>query len=304
VTDTALLPSWRQGPTREAVLAFLDAADKLPPERRVAVLDNDGTLWCEKPQYTQVEFMLHELTRAVAERPELAERAEYRAILDRDRAALGQLGLPRVALALAQLHAGITPQEFEARARQFLTTELHPHRKVPYARLVYQPMLELLEALRAHGFATFVVSGGGVEFVRSVSLGLYAIAPEGVVGTAVTYELQRRDGKPVLVRTAQVLGGANEGPTKVANIQYHLGRGPIFAAGNSGGDREMLEYATAVQGPSLALLVDHDDAEREYAYVGKAATFTESESIGAVAKRLGWVVVSMARDWARIFPDE
>jgi hypothetical protein len=135
VTDTALLPSWRQGPTREAVLAFLDAADKLPPERRVAVLDNDGTLWCEKPQYTQVEFMLHELTRAVAERPELAERAEYRAILDRDHAALGQLGLPRVALALAQLHAGITPQEFEARARQFLTTELHPHRKVPYARL-------------------------------------------------------------------------------------------------------------------------------------------------------------------------
>ena len=303
MTDAALLPSWNEGPTRDAVLAFLAASGELPPERRVAVLDNDGTLWCEKPQYTQVEFMLHELQRAVAERPELAERAEYRAIIDRDQAALGQLGLARVALALAELHMGLTPEEFEARAREFVAVEAHPEHKRPYSRMVYQPMLELLAALRAHGFATFVVSGGGVEFVRAVSLGLYGVAPEGVVGTAVTYEYQRRDDHPVLLRTARLLGDPNEGPTKVSNIQYQLGRRPVFAAGNSGGDREMLEYATAAEGPSLALLVNHDDAEREYAYESKAATFAEAEPILSVADRLGWTVVSMARDWARVFPD-
>jgi phosphoserine phosphatase len=301
LTETALLQSWNPGPTRSALLTFLEAARDLPPERRVAVLDNDGTLWCERPRYIQLDFFLHELRRAQSERPELAERAEYRALLHQDRAAITALGLSRIALALAELFAGLTPEEYDTRAREFVTTQIQPERNIPYTGMVYQPMLELLDALRAHGFAAFIVTGGGTEFVRAISRQLYRVDPEGVVGTAVTYELQRRDGRPVLVRTTELDGDPNEGPAKISNIQRHLGRRPIFAAGNSAGDRDMLEYVTAAEGPSLALLVDHDDAEREYAYASKPASFTEDEPIRQVARRLDWTVASIARDWTQVF---
>ncbi len=296
------LPSWRQGTTRQAILDFLDQADDIPVERRVAVFDNDGTLWCEKPVYVQLDFFVRELRRAVADRPDLAERPEYRAILDGDRAALGRLGLERVAVALTELFAGLRPEEFDERARAFVTSARHQDFGVPYDRTVYEPMIELLTAIRSRGFATFVVTGGGTEFVRAVSRQLYGVDPEGVVGTLITYELVRRGGEPVLIRTGRPSGDANEGPAKIANIQHHLGRRPILAAGNSAGDRDMLEYATAVDGPSLALLVDHDDSEREYSYASEAGTFVSAEPIRDVAQRLGWSVVSMRSDWAQVFP--
>jgi phosphoserine phosphatase len=231
----------------------------------------------------------------------MAERPEYSAILGGDRAAMAELGIERVALALVELFEGQTPEEFEEHARDFIMTANHPKIGAPYARAIYQPMLELLDLLRAHGFATFIVSGGGTEFVRAVSRELYGVDPEDVVGTLVAYEFVRRDETPVLLRTARVYGEANEGPAKVSHIRTQLGRRPIFAAGNSAGDKEMLEYAVAAPCAGLALLVDHDDSDREYAYASEAGTFSAAEPILETAQRLEWTVASMKNDWATVF---
>lgn len=296
------LPSWRPGPTRDAVIRFIDAADDLPVDERVAVFDNDGTLWCEKPTYIQLDFMLAELARAVETDPSLARREEYRALLEHDRAAQAKLGLPRIALALVELCAGIEPVEFDARVRSFFASARHRDHDVPYLRMRYVPMLELLDELRAHGFSIFIVSGGGTEFVRAIGAEYYGVDPEDVVGSMVGYELVRDDaGRPTLLRTSDAYGEVDEGPEKVANIQRALGRQPILAAGNSPGDREMLEYAMASDGPHLALLIDHDDAEREYAYQSVAGSFDAGETAIDQAHRLGWTVVSMAGDWSTVF---
>jgi len=299
----ALLPSWRPGRTRDALLAFLAATEALPVEARVAAFDNDGTLWCEKPTYVQFDFF-EDALRGRAERdPTLRERPELAAVLDLDMAAIGELGLERVALALAELFAGIEPEVFTAAARDFMARARHRTLGVPAPGTRYQPMLELLEELRRRNFTTYLVSGGGTEFLRAVSAELYGVPPEAVVGTQVRYELTRRaDGRPVLLRTGGVMGGANEGAAKVANIQSQLGRRPILAAGNSAGDREMLEWALAGDGPGLALLLDHDDREREFAYQSVSGTLKEHEPITSVATRLGWTVISMARDWSTVFP--
>ncbi|MFC7245193.1 HAD family hydrolase [Catellatospora aurea] len=298
----AFLPSWRPGPARDAITSFLDESLALPAEQRVAVLDNDGTLWCEKPDYIQYSFLVRTLHDAVEHDPGLGERAEYRALLDSDHAALGELGLQRIAMALLELCAGWTPDEFAARVRDFMAAEKHPDRGVPYPKLVYQPMLELLDVLRQHGFDVFIVTGGGTEFVRAISRELYGVRPDDVVGTLVEYHHEQHGDGPALVRTAQAQGEVNEGWAKVEHIQTQLGRRPIFAAGNSAGDKEMLEYARAAGMPSLAVLIDHDDAEREYAYASAAVTFADTEPITATAHRLGWTVVSMRDDWSTVFP--
>lgn len=298
----SMLPSWRASAVLEDVVGFLEASQSLAPADRVAVFDNDGTLWCEKPAYFQLEFFLHELNEAVTADPALGQRPEYRALLDHDHAAIAGFGLPRVALALAELCAGLTPEEFSRRAARFILQGQHPTLGRPFGGAVYQPMLELLEALGAQGFATFIVSGGGTEFVRAVSQELYGVPPEGVVGTLIDYEYLRIDGSPALRRTGNISGDANEGPAKVVNIQQHLGRRPVFAAGNSAGDKEMIEWALAAPGPSMGLLLDHDDAEREFAYESVAGTFATTENIVDVGRRDGWTVVSMREHWATIFP--
>ncbi|MEV0458599.1 HAD family hydrolase [Catellatospora methionotrophica] len=298
----AFLPSWRPGAARDAITSFLDESLALPPDQRVAVLDNDGTLWCEKPNYTQYDFLVRTLHAAAEQDGGLGDRPEYRALLDGDRAALGELGLQRIAMALLELCEGWTPDDFADRVRDFMASEKHPGRGAPYPKMVYQPMLELLEALRGHGFDVFIVTGGGTEFVRAVSRDLYGVRPDDVVGTLVEYHYEAREAGPALVRTAFAHGEVNEGPAKVEHIQTQLGRRPIFAAGNSAGDREMLEYARTAGTPSLALLVDHDDAEREYAYASAAVTMKDTEPITAVAGRLGWTVVSMRDDWSVVFP--
>ncbi len=298
-----LLPSWRPGATRDAVVGFLDAAESLPTEQRVAAFDNDGTLWCEKPTFVQYDFFEDALRTAATTDPTLRERPEYVAILDGDQAAISQLGLERIALALGELFVGDRPEEFTARVREFMQRARHRTLQVPLGRTVYQPMLELLEELRRRDFTIFIVTGGGTEFVRAVSDELYDVSAEAVVGTLIEYQFQRREGGfPELVRTARVHGEANEGPAKVAHIQAQLGRRPILGGGNSGGDREMLEWACGAGVPSLALLIDHDDEVREFRYVSTAQTFTEAEPITVVGERLGWTVVSMARDWATVFP--
>jgi len=304
------LSSWNDGIAKQAILGYLarvtaaNGSAYVPPEARVAVFDNDGTLWCEKPNYTQLDFFVSELRLAANVRPELAERPEYAALLAGDHAGIAALGIERIALALVEQCAGLQPEEFEQRARDFVMTNVHTDRQVPYAEMVYQPMLELLDILRAHAFEVFIVSGGGTEFVRAVSRQLYGVKPERVVGTLVAYEYVRRNGVPMLVRTSSLYGEANEGRAKVSHIQAHLGRRPIFGAGNSAGDREMLEYAAASGERGLAILVDHDDGEREYSYASEAGTFKAPEAITDTAQELGWTVVSMKNDWTKVFADK
>jgi phosphoserine phosphatase len=303
MTKPTLLPSWRPGATRDALVAFLDAAETLAVADRVAVFDNDGTLWCERPTFPQYDFIEDALRTAAQTDPTLRERPEYAAVLDGDQAAIGHLGLVTVGLALVELFEGLTPDEFTANAVEFMARARHRVLPLPLLKVVYQPMLELLDELRDRSFTIFIVSGGGTEFVRAISEDLYGVAPEAVVGTLIEYEFTRTaDDRPRLVRTRRLQGNANEGEHKVTNIQTQLGRRPILGVGNSGGDREMLEWACAGPLPGLALLVDHDDKAREFEYVSIAQTFAEAEPITEVAHRLGWTVISMANDWETIFP--
>ncbi|MEV0646344.1 HAD family hydrolase [Phytomonospora sp. NPDC050363] len=300
---TERLPSWRPGATRDAILGYLDGIGDVPVEDRVAYLDNDGTMWCERPHYVQYDFFVDVLRRLAPDDPTLAQRPELAAVLDNDAAKIGELGLAKVAGALAALCDGQSPTEFAAVVDDFTERYRHPTLGVPLASLVYRPMLELVEELRAHEFTVGIVTGGGTEFVRRISPGLYGVPPERVVGTMIGYELQRDDdGRPVLRRTMASMGTPNEGAAKVAHIQSQTGRAPIVAAGNSSGDKEMLEWAQASPHGGLAILVDHDDADREFAYQSKAATFQDDEPVTAVAQRLGWTTVSMARDWEQVFP--
>ena len=301
------LAAWNEGPARTAILDFVDrvseegGTDFVPPAERVAVLDNDGTLWCEKPTYIQALFVFARLRDAVATRPELAEQPVVEALLAGDLAAAQGFGMEAIAGVLLELDAGRTTEEFAADAAAWLAAAEHPRFGVPFRELTYVPMLELMDLLRSRGFRVFIVTGGGVEFVRAVGDELYGVPTDDVVGSAVQVDFERRDGRIVLVRKAAMLGSPNEGEPKAVNIQAHIGRRPILAAGNSAGDREMLEYAHTGERPSLCLVVDHDDDAREYAYAGASVTDPDAEAIVDTASRLGWTVVSMRRDWNRVF---
>jgi phosphoserine phosphatase len=275
---TTTLPSWNDSAARSAIIEFVKrAAREVAPEERLAVFDNDGTLWCERPAYVQELF----LKQRLAKRPELLEHGEIQAILELD--------------------AGITPEEFTVAVEDWFAEAKHPRFGVPFEQTTYQPMRELLGFVRAHGFHVFVVTGGGVEFVRAVGEVLYGVGPDDVVGSAVQVEFERRDGRAVLVRQAAMLGSPNEGAPKAVNIQTHIGRRPILAVGNSAGDREMLEYVHSGSGPSLCVVIDHDDAEREYAYDSVAVTDPDAEPILETAAHYGWTVVSMRNDWSQVF---
>jgi len=271
------LASWNEGPARSAILDYLERIAGVPPADRIAVVDNDGTLWCEKPTYIQAFFML--------------ERAH----------ADPTLPLDELAQVLLEAHAGLTTEEFDAAVLEWVERFRHPRFGTPFTELVYTPMLELLALLRDHDFRVFIVTGGGVDFVRPVGAQLYGVERDDVIGSAIEVEFQRRDGRIVLARTATLAGSPNEGAPKVNAIHAHIGKRPLVAIGNSAGDREMLEYAHTGSLPSLCLVVDHDDAQREYAYSGEAATNPDAEPILATAGRFNWPVISMRDDWSRIF---
>ena len=299
---TDRLPSWRPGPTRDAILAFLDGVGEIPVDERLAYLDNDGTMWCEKPTYVQLDFFVDALQQRTRDDPSLADRPEFAAVLSGDMAAVGEIGLAKVAGALTALFDGQTPEQFGAAVDEFASRYRHRTLDVPVQGVVYQPMLELLDELRGHDFTVGIVTGGGTEFVRQLSGRLYGVEPGMVVGTLIGYRFDRDGGgRPVVRRTTSQIGQANEGGAKLENIQSQVGRAPILAAGNSAGDRELLEWAQASRHGGLAILVYHDDADREFGNESKAVTFEETEAITDVGDRLGWVVVSMRRDWDTVF---
>ena len=249
MTDHAdRLPSWRPGADPRRSTGLPRRVGDVPVEHRVACFDNDGTLWCERPTYVQLDFFLDVLKRAVARDPSVAETAEFAALLSGDHAAIDALGLSRIALALTGLCAGISPEEFTAMVRDFMARARHATLDRPTSATTYQPMLELLDELRSLHFTVSVVTGGGTEFVRAISDDLYGVPPERVVGTLLAYDVHDPDGSPSLARSTRLFGEVNEGAAKVANIQTQLGRRPILAVGNSAGDRQMLAWAAGGRG--------------------------------------------------------
>jgi phosphoglycolate phosphatase-like HAD superfamily hydrolase len=300
------LPSWNDGAAKSAIVGFVDrvttekGADFVPPEQRIAVFDNDGTLWAEQPMYFQLAFAIDRVKALAGQHPEWKEKQPFKAVLENDIEALAQSGTKGLAQLVMATHAGMSTEEFEKIAGDWIATATHPKSGRPYVQMVYQPMLELLAYLRANGFKTFIVSGGGIEFMRPWVERVYGIPPEQVVGTSikVTYEVQ--DRTPVLLRLPEI-NFIDDKAGKPAGIHYHIGRRPIAAFGNSDGDFEMLEWVTSGKGARLGMLVHHDDDAREFAY-------DRNSHFGRLVRGLdegparGWVITSMKSDWACVFP--
>ena len=309
------LPSWSEGPAKDAILKFVhattDAAspDFAPVAERVATFDQDGTLWVEQPIYTQIVFAFSRVPEVVKKRPELAKEEAFRAILSGDHAAIANLSLEQLLSVVGATLTGMDVDTYRDQVETWIGQARDPRWKRPFTDLVYQPQIELLEFLRANGYRTFIVTGGGQDFVRAYSERVYGVPPEQVVGTMFGLSFKPgTDGKPVLVRDPKVLLNDDEAG-KPEGIHLVIGRRPRLAFGNSGGDRQMLEYTKAGAGARLGMIVLHDDSKREYAY-GPAQGLPDSK-IGTFPQALydqamkdGWIVVSMKNDWKRIFAFE
>ena len=302
------LPSWNETATKKAIVAFVGKVTKeggpdfVPPAERIATFDNDGTLWSEKPVPFQLMFALDRVKAMAPQHPEWKSKPPFAAVLKGDMAGLAATGEKGVLGIVAATHTGMTTDEFTQAVQDWITTAKHPKTGRLYTDMVYQPMLELLSYMRANGFKTFIVSGGGVEFMRPWTERVYGIPPEQVVGSAGKMKLEVRDGKPVLVKLPE-LDFVDDKEGKPVGIQSRIGRRPIAAFGNSDGDMQMLEWATAGPGARFALFVHHDDAAREFAYdrADKLQQFNKGWD-EAVAR--GWTVVSMKDDWKVIYPGD
>jgi phosphoglycolate phosphatase-like HAD superfamily hydrolase len=310
------LPSWNDGPAKQAILNFVKATtdqsnpDFVPPEERIATFDQDGTLWVEYPMYTQVEYCLERVPALVKAKPELAEVEPFKTVmsfLSGDRAAIEKLSMSDLEKIAAATLTGMTVDEFVAEVEKWIATAKDQRWKRPYTELTYQPMQDVMSYLRANGFKTYIVTGGGQDFVRVYSERVYGIPPEQVVGSAGgTKYSYDADGKPILTKEPKLLLNDNDAG-KPEGIHLMIGRRPHAAFGNSTGDQQMLEYTGAGDGARLKMLVLHDDAGREYGYGpaeglpdGKVGTFTQE--LFDEAKRDGWIVISMKKDWKTIFP--
>ncbi len=301
------LPSWNDGAAKQAIVQFVGdvtrpgAATFVPVPERIAVFDNDGTLWAEQPLYFQLAFVFDRVKALAARHPEWRARQPFKGILEGDlRAALAG-GEAAVGQLLMATHTGMTTTEFDSIVGDWIATARHPRFARPYTDLIYQPMLELLRYLRANGFKTFIVSGGGVDFMRVWTERVYGIPPEQVVGSYGVTRFELRDGVPVLVKEPK-LDFVDDGPGKPAGIHRFIGRRPVLAFGNSDGDHQMLQWAAAGGGPRFVGLVHHTDAEREYAY-DRASHIGRLDMALDEATAKGWTVVSMKDDWRRIFPE-
>lgn len=299
------LPSWNDGKAKQSIITFVErvttqgSPDYVVPAERIATFDNDGTLWCEQPMYVQAFFALDRIKQMAPQHPEWKDKEPFASVLKGDMNSALAGGEHAVAALMAATHSGMTTEEFEKNVMDWITTARHPKTGQPFTDMVYQPMLELLTYLRANGFKTFIVSGGGIEFMRPWAERVYGIPPEQVVGTSGGLKFEMRDGVPVILKTPElVLNDDKEG--KPVGIQRHIGRRPIAAFGNSDGDLQMLQYTAAGSGPRFCLYIHHTDAEREYAYDRESHVGKLDKGLDEAAAK-GWTVVSMKDDWKTIF---
>jgi hypothetical protein len=303
--QTDPLPSWNDGASKRAIVAFVarvtrqGGPDFVPPAERIAVFDNDGTLLCEHPMYVQLAFALDRVKAFAPQHPEWNDKQPFKAALEGDMTTLAASGERGLGELITVTHAGMTNVEFAKIVTDWLARARDPRFKRPYTELVYQPMLELLAYLRASGFKTFIVSGGGVEFMRPWTERIYGVPPEQVVGSSIKTKFQTRHGRPELFRLPEMTF-VDEGAGKPVGIDAHVGRRPIAAFGNSDGDLEMLQWTTMAGGVRLGLIVHHTDAEREYAYDRNTDFGRLDKALGAAALNR-WTVVDMKSDWKRVF---
>lgn len=302
------LPSWNEGKSKQSIIEFVEAVTKegspdfVPPPERIATFDNDGNLWAEQPMYFQLFFAVDRIKELAPQHPEWKTEEPFASILKGDTKGALAGGMKSVGEIVMASHAGMTTEEFEEIVTDWVATARHPVTKRPYTEMVYQPMLELLDYLRANDFKTFIVSGGGIEFMRPWTQSVYGIPPEQVVGSSIKTEFAMQDGNPVLIRLPE-LNFIDDKEGKPIGINSHIGRRPIIASGNSDGDLQMLQYTAAGDGPSLMLYLHHTDAEREWAY-------DRDSSIGKLDKGLdeaqekGWTVIDMKQDWKVIYPPQ
>lgn len=302
------LPSWNDGPHKQAIVSFVEKAttegtpDFVPPAERIAVFDNDGTLWSEQPIYVQGAFIFDRVKALSNQHPEWKENEPFKSLLKGDlKTALagGEAALAEIVMAT---HAGISTDEFSQIVKDWISTAKHPKTGKLYTEMVYQPMLELLAYLRASGFKTFIVSGGGIEFMRPWAEAVYGIPPEQIIGSSIKTKFELRDGAPVLMRLPE-LNTFNDKEGKPVGINQHIGRRPIAAFGNSDGDLAMLQWTCSASGPRFCLYVHHTDGEREVAYDRKSHIGQLDKVLDEAATK-GWTVVDMKNDWMRIFAYE
>jgi phosphoglycolate phosphatase-like HAD superfamily hydrolase len=306
LAQTDALPSWNEGPVKKSIIDFVGrvtaqgGSDFVPVPERIATFDNDGTLWTEQPFYFQLAFAFDRIKGMAPQHPEWKTTQPFKAILDKDMKALAAAGEKGLLQIMAATHAGMTTDEFSKDVLDWTASARHPRFNRPYTELVYQPMLELLAYLRANGFKTFVVSGGGVEFMRPWMEKVYGIPPEQVIGSSGVLKFEMQSGKPVLIKEAKI-EFVDDGPGKPVGINRFIGRRPIFAFGNSDGDLQMLQWTTAGAGARFAGIVHHTDAEREYAY-DRQSKIGKLDKAWDEATAKAWSVVDMKKDWKTIFP--
>ena len=298
---------WNDGELKRRILTFVQCVvdqngpDYVPPAARIAVFDNDGTLWCEQPVYIQLAFALDRVKQLAGEHPEWRTTQPFQAVLEDDHEGLAATGMKGILALVAATHAGMTTEEFERIAREWFATGKHPRFNVLFTELAYQPMVELLSHLRSNEFKTFIVSGGGIEFMRVIAEQVYGIPPDQVIGSSGKMKYELRDGVPVLVRLPE-LDFFDDKEAKPVAIQKFIGQRPIAAFGNSDGDLQMPQWAAAGPGRRLMLLVDHTDAEREFDY--RVSPLGRLEVALTEANERGWAVVSMKNDWKQVFAFE
>lgn len=305
VSAQAKLPSWNDGPATRAIVDFVTRVTKrggpdfVPVAERIAVFDNDGTLWAEQPMYFELAFALDRIKAMAPEHPEWNDKEPYKSALAGDLKSALAGGEKAILELIFATHAGVTTEEFAPIVTDWMTTARHPRFQRPYNQLVYQPMIELLAYLRAHDFKTFIVSGGGVEFMRPWAEKTYGIPPEQVIGSSGKLKLEERDGVPVLFKLPEI-DLIDDGPGKPVGIQQRIGRRPIFAFGNSDGDLQMLQWTAAGKGARFMGLVHHTDGEREWAYDHPSHVGQLDKALTEATERK-WTVVDMRRDWKHVF---
>jgi hypothetical protein len=303
------LPSWNAGPAKQSIVNFVAKVTKegppdfIPPEERIATFDNDGTLWAEQPMYFQLFFTLDRVKALAPRHPEWKTKEPFASLLKGDVKGALAGGDKAILQIVAATHTGMSTKEFEQLVKDWIATAKHPKTGRLLTEMIYQPMVELLAYLRANGFKTFIVSGGGIEFMRPWTEKVYGVPPEQIVGSSVKTKYEMRDGKPVLMRLPEI-NFIDDKSGKPIGINSHIGRRPIAAFGNSDGDQQMLEWTQAGDGARLMMLVHHDAAVREFAYGAESKIGTFSDALMAEAKKNDWTVISMKNDWKIIFPPE